>query len=255
MEQTAPDTVTSTLPASIALGFPQEVAAAWPAGPRNPREKSISRSPPIPMPPSARRALSGVSIVPQGDEAKFPRPAAAVGSGAIAGMLETLERWASAGSATWPLFPRWASPSGSVPKGCGCGNWRAARRSASWCRWRRRSSSKTKSSWRSRGSAGAPGVSTGTAAQRLAARLATRALATDELRLRLKLETAHVRAARCACPCRRSTQIILEAVAARPGCASARSAHCAHLDGMNPVNRQAAQGGLFIPRWRRTGGS
>ena len=82
----------------------------------------------------------------------------------------------------------------------------------------------------------------------LAARLATRALATDELRLRLKLENraTHERTLRLPVPSldtKAFLKLLQLDLAAHPP-----AAPIVHVwMGMNPVKPRAAQGGLFVP--------
>ena len=155
----------------------------------------------------AARGFKGVSLIPHGDEGKFLVAAAGAAGAApqIAGDAGTLGAYG--GCTKWGRCRRSASRSGWDPKGCGCARWRAAKGIAS-C-WR----SLEALHFEDEIELDYPVELLEPLAFVLArlmngigdAAVATRGLATDELRLRLKLETGGSTSARCDCPCRRWT--------------------------------------------------
>ena len=91
VEQTAPDTVTFDVAGLERLfGLPQEVAAAI-AGRAPKCHLALAANPDAAI--CAARGFSGVSIIPQGDEAKFLAPLPISLLAPSPELMETLERW------------------------------------------------------------------------------------------------------------------------------------------------------------------
>src|ERR1035441_9157492 len=122
VEQTAPDTVTLDASGLDRLcGLPQDVAAAMARRAAEIRVKvniALAANPDAAI--CAARGFAGVSIVPQGDEAKFLGPLPLAWLAPSPELLETPGSWGirpfRAPRGPWPLFPRGASPGGSAPK-------------------------------------------------------------------------------------------------------------------------------------------
>jgi protein ImuB len=251
VEQTAPDTVTLDASGLERLfGFPQDVAAAMARRAAEIRVKvniALAANPDAAI--CAARGFPGVSIVPQGDEAKFLGPLPLACLAPSPELLETLERWG---------IRRFRDLAALPPLGI------AERLGPEGLRLRELA----------RGEAERklvpldPPLEFEDAIELeypvelleplafllarllngLAARLATRALATDELRLRLKLENraTDARTLRLPVPSL-DTKAFLKLwqldLAAHPP-----EAPIVHIwMGMNPVKPQAAQAGLFVP--------
>jgi protein ImuB len=251
VEQTAPDTVTLDASGLDRLwGFPQDVAAAMARRASEIRVKAniaLAANPDAAI--CAARGFAGVSIVPQGDEAKFLGPLPLAWLAPSPELLETLERWG---------IRRFRDLAALPPLGI------AERLGPEGLRLRELA----------RGEAERklvpldPPLEFEDAIELeypvelleplafllarllngLAARLATRALATDELRLRLKLENraTQERTLRLPVPSL-DTRAFLKLwqldLAAHPP-----EAPILHIwMGMNPVKPRAAQGGLFVP--------
>ena len=251
VEQTAPDTVTLDASGLDRLwGFPQDVAAAIARRASEIRVKvniALAANPDAAI--CAARGFAGVSIVPQGDEAKFLGPLPLAWLAPSPELLETLERWG---------IRRFRDLAALPPLGI------AERLGPEGLRLRELA----------RGEAERklvpldPPLEFEDAIELeypvelleplafllarllngLAARLATRALATDELRLRLKLENRATdeRTLRLPVPSL-DTRAFLKLwqldLAAHPP-----EAPILHIwMGMNPVKPRAAQGGLFVP--------
>ena len=251
VEQTAPDTVTLDASGLDRLwGFPQDVAAAIARRAAEIRVKiniALAANPDAAI--CAARGFPGVSIVPQGDEAKFLGPLPLACLAPSPELLETLERWG---------IRRFRDLAALPPLGI------AERLGPEGLRLRELA----------RGEADRklvpldPPLEFEDAIELeypvelleplafllarllngLAARLATRALATDELRLRLKLENraTDARTLRLPVPSL-DTKAFLKLwqldLAAHPP-----EAPIVHIwMGMNPVKPQAAQAGLFVP--------
>jgi protein ImuB len=251
VEQTAPDTVTLDASGLDRLwGFPQDVAAAIARRAAEIRVKiniALAANPDAAI--CAARGFPGVSIVPQGDEAKFLGPLPLACLAPSPELLETLERWG---------IRRFRDLAALPPLGI------AERLGPEGLRLRELA----------RGEAERklvpldPPLEFEDAIELeypvelleplafllarllngLAARLATRALATDELRLRLKLENraTDARTLRLPVPSL-DTKAFLKLwqldLAAHPP-----EAPIVHIwMGMNPVKPQAAQAGLFVP--------
>src|SRR3974390_996450 len=91
VEQTAPNTVTFDVSGLDRLfGLPQDIAAA--IARRSPdRRLALASNPDAAI--CAARGFSGVSIIPQGDEAKFLGPLPVALLGPSEELQETLERW------------------------------------------------------------------------------------------------------------------------------------------------------------------
>jgi protein ImuB len=251
VEQTAPDTVTLDASGLDRLwGFPQDVAAAMARRASEIRVKiniALAANPDAAI--CAARGFPGVSIVPQGDEAKFLGPLPLACLAPSPELLETLERWG---------IRRFRDLAALPPLGI------AERLGPEGLRLRELA----------RGEADRKLVPLDPPLEfedqieleypvelleplafllarllnGLAARLATRALATDELRLRLKLEnrTIHERTLRLPVPSLDTKAFLklwqLDLAAHPPG------SPIVHVwMGMNPVKPRAAQGGLFVP--------
>jgi len=251
VEATGPGTVTFDVAGLERLfGLPQDVAAAIA---RRARECSVQASLALARNPDAAicaaRGFPGVSLIPHGDEGKFlaPLPLALLTSDPQ--LLETLERWG---------IRRFHEMGSLPPLGI------AERLGPEGLRLRELA----------RGE-GDRKLLPLVDAQRfedeieldypvelleplafllarlingLATRLATRALATDELRLRLRLETGgtHVRVLRLPAPSLDTTAFLkllqLDLEAHPP------AGPIVHLwMGVNPVKPQASQAGLFVP--------
>ena len=198
----------------------------------------------------AARGFSGVSIVPQGDEAKFLAPCRSRCSRLRPNCRRRSSAGASAASTIWPRCRPSASPSGSAPKGCACANWRAAkrerklrpaRRSAAFRR-RDRAGISGRTAGAARLPAGAPAERPGDAPGHARARHrrtappaeAGRSSGTHERTLRLPVPSLDTKA---------FLKLLQLDLAAHPPAAPVVHVWMA----VNPVKPQAAQTGLFIP--------
>lgn len=251
VERTAPDLVTLDASGLDRLfGFPQDVAAAIAR-----RAAELGLAPAIALAANAgaaecaSRGFPGISIVPQGDEAKFLERLPLALLAPSPELAETLERWG---------IRRFRDLAALPPLGI------AERLGGEGLRLRELA----------RGEAERKLVPIEEPARfedsleleypvdlleplafvlarlvnGLAARLATRALATDELRLALTLEdrTAHERVLRLPVPsvdAKAFLKLMQLDLAAHPPPAPVVRIWL----GMNPVKPRAAQGGLFIP--------
>ena len=250
VEQTDADTVTLDASGLERLfGHPQDVAAAIA---RRASEMGIKANIALAANPDtaicAARGFTGVSIVPQGDEAKFLGPLPLTLLGATPDLQETLDRWG---------IRRFQDLAALPPLGI------AERLGAEGLHLRELA----------RGDAGRKLVPLEDPPQfedeieldypvelleplafllsrlvnGLATRLATRALATDELRLRLKLEDRrmHARTLRLPVPSldtKAFLKLLQLDLAANPP-----QAPVVHVWlGVNPVKPQSAQSGLFV---------
>jgi len=255
VEQTAPDTVTLDVSGLERLfGFPQDVAAAIARRAAEIRVKvhiALAANPDAAI-CAARGGVPsgpGISIVPQGDEAKFLGPLPLTLLAPSPELLETLERWG---------IRRFRDLAALPPLGI------AERLGPEGLRLRELA----------RGEADRKLVPLDPPLEfedqieleypvelleplafllarllnGLAARLATRALATDELRLRLKLENraTYERTLRLPVPSLDTKALLkllqLDLAAHPPEAPIVRV-----WMGMNPVKPRAAQGGLFVP--------
>jgi protein ImuB len=251
VEQTAPDTVTFDVSGLDRLfGLPQDVAHAIS---RRARETGVSASLALAVNPDtaiyAARGFQGVSIVPQGDEAKFLGPLPISLLGPTPDLAETLERWG---------IRRFHELGALPPLGI------AERLGAEGLHLRELARGESE---RKLLAIEDPlrfedeieleyqvelleplAFLLARLVNGLATRLATRGLATDELRLRLKLEPSgtHERTLRLPVPSL-DTKAFLKLMqldlSAHPPCAPIVHVWIA----VNPVKPQAAQSGLFIP--------
>jgi protein ImuB len=251
VERSAPDTVTLDASGLDRLfGFPQDVAAALA---RRAAETGLRVNVALASNPDAAicaaRGFAGVSIVPHGDEAKFLGELPLTLPGPSPELLETLERWG---------IRRFRDLAALPPLGI------AERLGAEGLRLRELA----------RGEARRPltplrepprfeeeieledpvdlleplAFLLARLFNGLATRLATRALATDELRLRFKLEnrTLYQRTLRLPTPsldCKAFLKLARLDLAAHPP-----PAPVVHVRvEMNPAPPRAAQNGLFLP--------
>jgi protein ImuB len=250
VERTAPDTVTLDAAGLYRLfGLPQDIAAAMA---RRAREVGIEARIALASNADAAifaaRGFAGVNVIPHGDEAKFLAPLPVGLLGPSPELSETLERWG---------IRRFHELAALPPLGI------AERLGAEGLRLRELA----------RGEAERKLLPLEEAARfedaveleypvelleplafvlarlinGLCTRLATRALAADELRLRLKLETggAYERALRLPAPSLDGKAFLklwqLELEAHAPGAPVVEA-----WMGVNPVKPRAAQGGLYV---------
>jgi protein ImuB len=251
VEQTAPDTVTLDASGLDRLwGFPQEVAAAMARRAAEIRVKiniALAANPDAAI--CAARGFPGVSIVPQGDEAKFLGPLPLSGLAPSPELLETLERWGIRRFRDLAALPPLGIAERLGPEGL------RLRELARGEAERKLVPLEAPLEFEDQIELEDPvdlleplAFLLARLLNGLAARLATRALATDELRLRLKLENRATYARTLCLPVPSlDTKSFLKLwqldLAAHPP-----EAPIVHIwMGMNPVKPQAAQGGLFIP--------
>ncbi len=251
VEQTAPDTVTLDVSGLERLfGFPQDVAAAMARRAAEIRVKiniALAANPDAAI--CAARGFAGVSIVPQGDEAKFLGPLPLAGLAPSPELLETLERWGIRRFRDLAALPPLGIAERLGPEGL------RLRELARGEAERKLVPLEAPLEFEDQIELEDPvdlleplAFLLARLLNGLAARLATRALATDELRLRLKLENraTHERTLRLPVPTL-DTKAFLKLwqldLAAHPP-----EAPIVHIwMGMNPVKPRAAQGGLFVP--------
>jgi protein ImuB len=251
VEQTAADTVTFDVSGlDRLLGLPQDVAHAIA---RRAAETQVAANLALAANPDAAiyaaRGFAGVSIVPQGDEAKFLGSLPLAIAGPTPDLAETLERWGIRRLQELAALP---------PLGI------AERLGAEGLRLRELARGES-----DRKLLPLPEALTfedeieleypvdlleplafllARLVNGLAMRLATRGLATDELRLRLKLErgATHRRTLRLPVPSldtKAFLKLLQLDLAADPP-----QAPVEHIwMGVNPVKPQAAQSGLFVP--------
>jgi protein ImuB len=251
VEQTAPDTV--TLDASgldRLLGLPQDVAAALA---RRAAEIRIQAHIAIAANPDAAicaaRGFSGVSIIPYGDEAKFLAPLPLGLLGPSPELQETLDRWGIRRFQDLAALPPLGIAERLGPEGL------RLRELARGEVERKLLPLEDPLRFEDEIELEYPvelleplAFVLARLVNGLATSLAARALATNELRLRLKLEnrTTHQRTLRLPVPSLDTKAFLkllqLDLSAAPP------AAPILHVwMGMNPVKPQSAQGGLFIP--------
>src|ERR1019366_96129 len=250
VEQTAPDTVTLDASGLDRLwGFPQDVAAAMARRAAEIRVKiniALAANPDAAI--CAARGFAGVSIVPQGDEAKFLGPLPLAWLTPSPELLETLESWGIRRFRDLAALPPLGIAERLGPEGL------RLRELARGEAERKLVPLEPPREFEDAIELEYPvelleplAFLLARLLNGLAARLATRALATDELRLRLKLENRATdeRTLRLPVPSL-DTRAFLKLwqldLAARPP-----EAPIPHIwMGMTPVNPRAAQGGLFV---------
>lgn len=251
VEQTAPDTVTFDVAGLDRLfGLAQDVAAAIA---RRAKETGLQANVALAANPDAAicaaRGFTGVSILPQGDEAKFLERLPLALLGPSPELHETLERWGIRSFQQMAALP---------PLGI------AERLGAEGLRLRQlaRGEVERKLLPLEEPVRFADGLELDYPVELLeplafvlarllsglTTRLATRGLATDELRLRLKLEDrgSHQRTLRLPVPSldhRAFLKLLQLDLAAHPPAAPVVEVRLE----VNPVKPQAAQSGLFIP--------
>jgi protein ImuB len=251
VEKTAPETVTFDVAGLDRLfGFPQDVAQAIA---RRLRETGASANLALASNPDAAiyaaRGFPGVSIVPQGDEAKFLGELPIALLSPTPDLAETLERWG---------IRRFHALAALPPLGI------AERLGAEGLRLRELARGESDRKllpiedplcFEDEIELEYPvelleplAFLLARLVNGLATRLATRALATDELRLRLKLEQCgvHERTLRLPVPSldtKAFLKLLQLDLSAHPPTAPIERVWM----GMNPVKPQSAQSGLFIP--------
>lgn len=256
VERTAPDTVAFDVSGLGRLfGFPQDVAAAIA---RRAAETGVRANLALAADPDAAicaaRGFSGVSIIPQGDEAKFlgALPLALLGGYPFMGppeLQETLERWGIRRFRDLAALPPLGIAERLGPEGL------RLRELARGEAERKLMPLEAPLSFEDEIELEHPvelleplAFLLARLVNGLVTRLATRALATDELRLRLNLENraTHERTLRLPVPsldCKAFLKLLQLDLSAHPP-----PAPVAHIRmGMNPVKPRAAQSGLFIP--------
>ena len=232
------------------FGLPQDVAAAIA---RRAREVGIAANLALAGNPDAAicaaRGFKGVSLIPHGDEGKFLGPLPLTVLSPSPQMLETLERWGIR-----RLHEMGSLPPLGIAERLGAEGMRLrelARGEGSASCWlcTRRCISRTKFELDYPVELLEPlAFLLARLINGLATRLATRGLATDELRLRLKLEPAgvHERTVRLPVPSldtKAFLKLLQLDLEAHPP-----EAPVVHLWlGVNPVKPRAAQTGLFVP--------
>jgi protein ImuB len=255
VEQTAPDTVTLDVSGLERLfGFPQDVAAAMA---RRASEIRLKVNIALAANPDAAICAArggapfgpGVSIVPQGDEAKFLGPLPLAWLAPSPELLETLERWGIRRFRDLAALPPLGIAERLGPEGL------RLRELARGEAERKLVPLDPPLEFEDQIELEYPvelleplAFLLARLLNGLAARLATRALATDELRLRLKLEnrSTHERTLRLPAPSLDTKAFLkllqLDLAAHPPEAPIVRV-----WMGMNPVKPRAAQGGLFVP--------
>jgi protein ImuB len=251
VEQTAPDTVTLDASGLDRLwGFPQDVAAAMARRAAEIRVKvniALAANPDAAI--CAARGFAGVSIVPEGDEAKFLGPLPLAGLAPSPELLETLERWGIRRFRDLAALPPLGIAERLGPEGL------RLRELARGEAERKLVPLDPPLEFEDQIELEYPvelleplAFLLARLLNGLAARLATRALATDELRLRLKLENRATdeRTLRLPVPTLDTKAFLklwqLDLAAHPPEAPIVRV-----WMGMNPVKPRAAQGGLFVP--------
>ncbi|MGA2773020.1 MAG: hypothetical protein ABSG26_19605 [Bryobacteraceae bacterium] len=251
VEQTAPDTVTLDASGLDRLwGFPQDVAAAIARRASEIRMKvniALAANPDSAI--CAARGFAGVSIIPQGDEAKFLGPLPLSWLAPSPELLETLERWGIRRFRDLAALPPLGIAERLGPEGL------RLRELARGEAERKLVPLEPPLEFEDQIELEYPvelleplAFLLARLLNGLAARLATRALATDELRLRLQLENraTHERTLRLPVPSLDTKALLklwqLDLAAHPPEAPIVRV-----WMGMNPVKPRAAQGGLFVP--------
>ena len=252
VEQTAPDTVTLDASGLERLfGFPQDVAAAIARRASETRVKAniaLAANPDAAI--CAARGFAGVSIIPQGDEAKFLGPLPLSLLAPSPELQETLERWGIRRFRDLAALPPLGIAKRLGPEGL-----------------RLRELARGEAERKLVPLDPPPGFEDEIELEYpvelleplafllarllngLATRLAMRALATDELRLRLQLENraTHERTLRLPVPSLDTKALLklwqLDLAAHPPEAPIVRV-----WMGMNPVKPRTAQSGLFVPR-------
>jgi protein ImuB len=251
VEQTAPDTVTFDVSGLERLfGLPQDIAHAVM---RRAAEVQVRANLAVAMNADAAicaaRGFSGVSIVPEGDEAKFLGTLPLSLLGPTPDLAETLERWG---------IRRFHDLAGLPPLGIaerlGEEGLHLRELARGECE-RKLLAIEEPLSFEDEIELEYPvdlleplAFLLARLVNGLATRLATRGLATDEIRLRLKLEPAgtHERTVRLPVPTldtKAFLKLLQLDLAANPPTAPVERIWMA----MNPVKPQAAQSGLFVP--------
>ena len=208
------------------FGLPQDVAAAIA---RRAAELGLQANLALAANPDAAicaaRGFPGVSIIPQGDEAKFLGPLPLALLAPSPELRETLERWGIRRFQDLAALPPLGIAERLGPEGSAtCASWRAARRERKLLPLEEPARFEDEIELEYPVELLEPlAFLLARLVNGLATRLATRALATDELRLRLKLENraAHERTLRLPVAVARY-QGVSETAAARSGRASAR---------------------------------
>ena len=251
VEQTAPDTVTLDASGLDRLfGFPQDVAAAMARRAAEIRVKiniALAANPDAAI--CAARGFAGVSIIPQGDEAKFLGPLPLAWLAPSPELLETLERWGIRRFRDLAALPPLGIAERLGPEGL------RLRELARGEAERKLVPLDPPLEFEDQIELEYPvelleplAFLLARLLNGLAVRLATRALATDELRLRLSLENraTHERTLRLPVPSLDTKAFLklwqLDLAAHPPEAPIVRV-----WMGMNPVKPRAAQGGLFVP--------
>jgi protein ImuB len=251
VEQTAPDTVTFDVAGLERLfGMPQEIAAAIA---RRAAERQVKANLALAMNPDtaicAARGFRGTSIVPQGDEAKFLSTLPVTLLGPSEELLETLERWG---------IRRFHELGALPPLGI------AERLGPEGLRLRELARGETERKllpieeplhFEEEIELEYPvelleplAFLMARLLNGLATRLATRGLATDELRLQLSLENrgTHERTLRLPVPSldtKAFLKLLQLDLAEHPPAAPVERVRL----GVNPVKPQSAHGGLYVP--------
>src|SRR5271157_1613197 len=251
VEQTAPGTVTLDASGLDRLfGLPQDVAASIA---RRASEVGVEASLALAANPDAAicaaRGFSGVNIIPYGDEAKFLGALPLALLGPSPELQETLERWGIRRFRDMAALPPLGIAERLGPEGLHLRE--LARGEAE----RKLVPLEPPLEFEDAIELEYPvelleplAFLLARLLNGLSARLATRALATDELRLRLKLEnrTTHERTLRLPVPSLDTKALLkllhLDLAAHPPEAPIVRV-----WMGMNPVKPRAAQGGLFVP--------
>jgi protein ImuB len=251
VEQTAPDTVTLDVSGLDRLwGFPQDVAAAIARRAAEIRVKvniALAANPDAAI--CAARGFAGVSVIPQGDEAKFLGPLPLAWLAPSPELLETLERWGIRRFRDLAALPPLGIAERLGPEGL------RLRELARGEAERKLVPLDPPLEFEDQIELEYPvelleplAFLLARLLNGLAARLATCALATDELRLRLKLENraTHERTLRLPVPSLDTKALLkllqLDLAAHPPEAPIVRV-----WMGMNPAKPRAAQGGLFVP--------
>ena len=255
VEQTAPDTVTLDVSGLERLfGFPQDVAAAIARRAAEIRVKvhiALAANPDAAICAARGGAPSvpGVSIVPQGDEAKFLGPLPLTLLAPSPELLETLERWGIRRFRDLAALPPLGIAERLGPEGL------RLRELARGEAERKLVPLDPPLEFEDQIELEYPvelleplAFLLARLLNGLAARLATRALATDELRLRLKLEnrSTHERTLRLPVPSL-DTKALLKLLQLDLAEHPPEAPIVRVWMGMNPVKPRAAQGGLFVP--------
>ena len=251
VERSAPDTVALDASGLDRLfGFPQDVAAALA---RRAVETGVRANVALASNPDAAiyaaRGFAGVSIVPYGDEAKFLGELPLALLGPAPELLETLERWGIRRFRELAALPPLGIAERLGPEGLRLRELARgeAERKLTPLREPPRFEEEIELEYTVE-SLEPLAFLLARLFNGLATRLATRGLATDELRLRLKLENrgAHERTLRLPAPsldCKAFLKLAQLDLEAHPP-----PAPVVHVRvEVNPVKPRAAQSGLFVP--------